>query len=194
MSVLDGPGEGTWSVFAAKVVEERDEALEEVRQLKAQLENAIAAFHDASRLRAEVQKSRIRAEDELAAVEKLLPRKMYAGDLTTSQNFKSYIAELVEERNRADARCDTLRELADRAAAEQGLAQRRMLEAQAQRDTARREARALRTVIATAGERLKACAWELTEFSYQEMASVLFDLPTTEGHEEDNHSHDAQSG
>ena len=26
MSVLDGPGEGTWSVFAAKVVEERDEA------------------------------------------------------------------------------------------------------------------------------------------------------------------------
>ena len=25
MSVLDGPGEGTWSVFAAKVVEERDE-------------------------------------------------------------------------------------------------------------------------------------------------------------------------
>jgi hypothetical protein len=26
MSVLDGPGEGTWSVFAMKVVEERDEA------------------------------------------------------------------------------------------------------------------------------------------------------------------------
>jgi hypothetical protein len=25
MSVLDGPGEGTWSVFALKVVEERDE-------------------------------------------------------------------------------------------------------------------------------------------------------------------------
>lgn len=25
MSVLDGPGEGTWSVFAAKVMEERDE-------------------------------------------------------------------------------------------------------------------------------------------------------------------------
>jgi hypothetical protein len=24
MSVLNGPGEGTWSVFAAKVVEERD--------------------------------------------------------------------------------------------------------------------------------------------------------------------------
>ena len=29
MSVLDGPGEGTWSVFAQKVVEERDRAIEE---------------------------------------------------------------------------------------------------------------------------------------------------------------------
>ncbi len=29
MSVLDGPGEGTWSVFAQKVVEERDKAIEE---------------------------------------------------------------------------------------------------------------------------------------------------------------------
>ena len=28
MSVLDGPGEGTWSVFALKAVEERDEARE----------------------------------------------------------------------------------------------------------------------------------------------------------------------
>jgi hypothetical protein len=29
MSVLDGPGEGTWSVFAQKVVEQRDKAIEE---------------------------------------------------------------------------------------------------------------------------------------------------------------------
>jgi hypothetical protein len=29
MSVLDGPGEGTWSVFAQKVVEQRDRAIEE---------------------------------------------------------------------------------------------------------------------------------------------------------------------
>lgn len=28
MSVLDGPGEGTWSVFAQKVVEERDDTCE----------------------------------------------------------------------------------------------------------------------------------------------------------------------
>ena len=34
MSVLDGPGEGTWSVFAQKVVEERDAAREEVERLR----------------------------------------------------------------------------------------------------------------------------------------------------------------
>ena len=72
MSVLDGPGEGTWSVFAMKVVEERDEAL---------------------------------------------------------------------------ARCGTLRELADQAAAEQGLAQRRMMEAQKERDEARAEVERLHARI-----------------------------------------------
>jgi hypothetical protein len=35
MSVLDGPGEGTWSVFAQKVVEERDALREKVASLKA---------------------------------------------------------------------------------------------------------------------------------------------------------------
>lgn len=37
MSVLDGPGEGTWSVFAEKVVEERDRAREQVAMLRAAL-------------------------------------------------------------------------------------------------------------------------------------------------------------
>lgn len=36
MSVLDGPGEGTWSVFAQKVVEERDALREEVTKLRAE--------------------------------------------------------------------------------------------------------------------------------------------------------------
>ena len=35
MSVKDGPGEGAWSVFALKVVEERDALREEVEQLRA---------------------------------------------------------------------------------------------------------------------------------------------------------------
>lgn len=45
MSVLDGPGEGTWSVFAAKVVEERDALRDHVESLKAQLECS-QAFHN----------------------------------------------------------------------------------------------------------------------------------------------------
>jgi site-specific recombinase len=40
MSVLDGPGEGTWSVFAAKVVEERDELRAEVERLQRLLDHA----------------------------------------------------------------------------------------------------------------------------------------------------------
>lgn len=38
MSVLDGPGEGTWSVFAQKVVEERDRAREELAEVRAELD------------------------------------------------------------------------------------------------------------------------------------------------------------
>lgn len=38
MSVLDGPGEGTWSVFAAKVVAERDELQHQLTKLREQLE------------------------------------------------------------------------------------------------------------------------------------------------------------
>ena len=45
------------------------------------------------------------------------------------------------------ARCETLRELADTAAAEQGLAQRRMLEAQKQRDEARAEVERLQAEL-----------------------------------------------
>ena len=40
MSVLDGPGEGTWSVFATKVVEERDALREEVEKLTRERDNA----------------------------------------------------------------------------------------------------------------------------------------------------------
>lgn len=38
MSIKDGPGEGTWSVFAGKVVEERDAARERVADLEKQLQ------------------------------------------------------------------------------------------------------------------------------------------------------------
>jgi hypothetical protein len=52
------------------------------------------------------------------------------------------------------------------------------LEACAELDEARAEAEGLREVVKLAQERLRACGHELTEFSYQELASVLFDCPT----------------
>jgi hypothetical protein len=47
VSVLDGPGEGTWSVFALKVVEQRDAAREEIVQLRSELEDAEIVLKDA---------------------------------------------------------------------------------------------------------------------------------------------------
>ena len=49
------------------------------------------------------------------------------------------LAVVTRERDEALARCETLRELADAAAYEQGLAQRRMMDAQRERDEARAE-------------------------------------------------------
>lgn len=49
MSILDGPGEGTWSVFAQKVVEERDALRDHVESLKAQLECAQTFIADSTR-------------------------------------------------------------------------------------------------------------------------------------------------
>lgn len=40
MSVRNGPGEGSWSVFAEKVVAERDELRAEVRELKRRIVRA----------------------------------------------------------------------------------------------------------------------------------------------------------
>ena len=50
----------------------------------------------------------------------------------------------------ACTRCETLRELADNAAAEQGIAQRRMMEAQRDRDEARAEVERLRALYVEA--------------------------------------------
>ena len=55
MSVLDGPGEGTWSVFAAKVVAERDEAQWYAEGLRAALAIVEAERDEA---RAEVERLR----------------------------------------------------------------------------------------------------------------------------------------
>lgn len=46
-----------------------------------------------------------------------------------------------------------------------------------ERDEARAQIKELRAVLTEAGARLRACGEQLTEHAYQEMASVLFDLP-----------------
>ena len=42
MSVLDGPGEGTWSVFALQVVEQRDALAERLEQMTRERDEAQA--------------------------------------------------------------------------------------------------------------------------------------------------------
>lgn len=63
MSVLDGPGEGTWSVFAAKVVEERDRLrgvcdlrLHIMERLEKERDEARASVADAYRRGAEAMR------------------------------------------------------------------------------------------------------------------------------------------
>lgn len=111
MSVLDGPGEGTWSVFAVKVVAERDEARAETARLRRLLNMA---------------------EDELIAADDHGRREAKRADTVEAE-----VEALKAERDETLARCETLRELADAAAYEQGLAQRRMMDAQRERDEAR---------------------------------------------------------
>lgn len=47
-------------------------------------------------------------------------------------------------------------------------------------DESRAEVEQLREIVKTAGDRLRACAHQMTEHAYQEMASVLFDLPASD--------------
>jgi hypothetical protein len=62
MSVLDGPGEGTWSVFALKVVEERDELRHKLAGEAAHIKSLEGLLVDAANerdaLRAEVERLR----------------------------------------------------------------------------------------------------------------------------------------
>lgn len=66
MSVLDGPGEGTWSVFAQKVVEERDVAREHVAILRKALK---AYYHECQCQRTEMDNVNILAYRALRETE-----------------------------------------------------------------------------------------------------------------------------
>lgn len=73
----------------------------------------------------------VRWRDKCEALAASLQRKVRHCDEITEERDKA-----LRERDEARARCETLRELADVAALEQGLAQRRMMEAQRERDEA----------------------------------------------------------
>ena len=57
MSVLDGPGEGTWSVFALKVAEERDELRHKLAGEAAHIKSLEGLLVDAVRERDEERKA-----------------------------------------------------------------------------------------------------------------------------------------
>jgi len=62
MSVLDGPGEGTWSVFAAKVVEERDELRHKLAGEAAHIKSLEGLLVDAVRERDEARAALARTD------------------------------------------------------------------------------------------------------------------------------------
>lgn len=72
MSVLDGPGEGTWSVFAQRVVRERDDAREEIERCHDSLRNADATIQAAYRERDAYRSERDRAWEHVALLRKAL--------------------------------------------------------------------------------------------------------------------------
>lgn len=83
MSVLNGPGEGTWSVFAEKVVAERDAAREEVARLRAE---AKRADEEATAL----------ANSDLATTEQVIRALR-----TENERLRTEVAALREERDEA---------------------------------------------------------------------------------------------
>jgi hypothetical protein len=91
MSVLDGPGEGTWSVFAQKVVEQRDRAIEE--------------RNDVFRRLREAERRCVSLERERDEALRLLTTRVEAKRLDEAQEE---IARLCAEARRADEEATTL--------------------------------------------------------------------------------------
>ena len=91
MSVKDGPGEGTWSVFAQKVVEQRDKAIEE--------------RNDVFRRLREAERRCVSLEQERDEALRLLATRVEAKRLDDAQEE---IARLCAEARRADEEATTV--------------------------------------------------------------------------------------
>lgn len=109
MSVLDGPGEGTWSVFAVKVVAERDEARAETARLRRLLnmaEDELIAADDHGRREAK------RADTVEAEVEALKAERDEALAKLYEMNLKLNQAYTDAERLRKE-RDDAIRRITE---------------------------------------------------------------------------------
>jgi len=117
MSVLNGPGEGTWSVFAAKVVEERDEARHERDEARQRLERLLDKSADgwmARALDAERERDEWRSECASISEEFNLPAGIRPSEGEISQFLKDY-EKARKERDEALAKYQFM---VDRAAGE----------------------------------------------------------------------------
>jgi uncharacterized coiled-coil DUF342 family protein len=94
MSVLDGPGEGTWSVFAQKVVEERDELRHKLAGEAAHIKSLEGLLVDAVRERDALQQKL----DELPA--------MYREDI---ESLNGCVERLGAENTKLRAEVEVLR-------------------------------------------------------------------------------------
>ena len=113
MSVLEGPGEGTWSVFATKVVEERDTLREEVARLNALLASVTDENQDRAKREARSLEDwrELRAENDRLKASRL-PDVEYA-------RLDVMWQQMVRERDEARAEVDRLRGAVERMKAEE---------------------------------------------------------------------------
>ena len=112
--------------------EERDEARAELALAKSLHDVAVSQRGGANYLLGEVERDVVKLKQQR---DQANGRHREALDLC--ERYIGHLHKAEAERNEARARCETLRELADTAASEQGLAQRRMVESQRERDEAR---------------------------------------------------------
>jgi chromosome segregation ATPase len=117
MSVLDGPGEGTWSVFAAKVVEERDELRHKLAGEAEHIKSLEGLLVDAVRERdeARVEVARLNAQLESITAENHSRAQREARSLEEWVNLRAEVEMLQGEGRRARSMttADDLRDLRD---------------------------------------------------------------------------------
>jgi len=110
MSVLDGPGEGTWSVFALKVVEERDELRHKLAGEAAHIKSLEGLLVDAVRERDELKTRLAHAE---ADAEQAIHNEAFNERMKIVAWIRARIAYLSLDSRTTMQALDALRAMAD---------------------------------------------------------------------------------